>query len=474
MRRSLACLLVMLLVCSARVVAAEEHWRGEVELPNGVGLEITVHVERIGALGEAAATIDIPLQGVDGMALDEVVWTADELAFEIAAAGAVFKLERDGDAAEGTLDQLGQQFPVALRRLAPDEIDDAEPKRPQEPKPPFPYAELEVTVESVDSVTLAGTLTIPEGGGRHPAAVLVTGSGPQDRDEALMGHRPFAVLADHLARRGIATLRVDDRGVGGSTGRFQDATSADFALDAGAAVAFLTERPEIDAAQVGIIGHSEGGLVAPMVAAERDDVAFIVLLAGTGVPGREILVAQVRAILAAAGAKEPLLSEVAAAQRAVLQAIVDEAPREELRPLVRTLVVAQAGGPEALPPDAEGVIDAQIDAQLAMVQSPWFRSFLVLDPAESLERVTCPTLVLNGSLDVQVVAAQNVGPIVDALLAGGNSDVTAHVLPGLNHLFQRATRGTLDEYARIETTIEPEVLELISDWIRARTGLAPG
>ena len=281
-----------------------QRWKGEIELP-GVKLEFVALLTPAQGDAPAAGTLDIPMQGLKDGPLSEVVVSHERIAFVLALpqmppqAHARFSaaLAPDGQSAKGELRQSGGVFPVSMTRIAPDAA--VGPSRPQEPKPPFPYTQRDVTyVNAQDGTTLAGTLTIPPGDGPHPVAVLITGSGPQDRDETILGHKPFWVLADHLSRRGIAVLRSDDRGVGGRAAAPQS-TAHDFAADVLAAVAFLHTQPEIDARNIGVIGHSEGGIVGPIAASRSADIAFVVILAGTGINGRDILTLQSAAIMRA-------------------------------------------------------------------------------------------------------------------------------------------------------------------------------
>ncbi len=312
---------------------------------------------------------------------------------------------------------------------------------PQTPEPPFPYEVEEVAYDNAaDGVHLEGTLTIPPGAGPHPAALLITGSGPQDRDESIMGHKPFAVLADHLTRSGIAVLRVDDRGVGGSTGSVAESTGAELTRDAEAGVAFLRAHAHIDAKRVGVVGHSEGGSIGPRVAATDGKVAFVVMMAGPGVPGHEIVRLQAVEIARASGAQEAQLELVRTQQNATIDAIMDASSLEDARD------AAAAANPQG-----------------AAMVTPWFWDFLRYDPAPALRKVRCPVLVLNGALDRQVLPDQNL-PAVKAALAR-NRRAKIMRLPDLNHLFQHAQTGAPSEYAQIEETIDPEVLELISTWI---------
>ncbi|GMV27259.1 MAG: lipoprotein [Phycisphaerae bacterium] len=449
-------------------------WSGSIALPGGIKLDFSVD------LSSDKGTISIPMQGVRDLALDDVAVSETQLRFVLKPAGAPpmayahfdLKVEPDGTAA-GTLKQAGQEFPVTARRLAEGEKP-ASMNRPQEPKAPFPYAIEDVEFQNAEAgVTLAGTLVVPQTQGPHPAAVLVTGSGPQDRDESLLGHRPFLVLADHLVRHGIAVLRYDDRGVGKSTGSFATATSDDFAGDALAAVRFLMTRPEIDAKKIGIVGHSEGGLIAPICASRSSDVAYIVLLAGTGVPGAEIIALQGKLIAIANGAPADQAEQGAAMSAEVFRMIADGTPDDQVAARVREIAEQQFNAAPAAQDLGEEERTAKIDElvtqNMAQLTSPWFRRFLVMDPRENLRKVTCPVLAINGSLDLQVPPSQNLPEIEKAVKAGGNTDVTTRELPGLNHLFQRATTGSPTEYAQIEETFAPEALTLITEWITEKT-----
>ncbi len=344
--------------------------------------------------------------------------------------------------------------------------------RPQEPKPPYPYEAREVVVSHPDGHTLAGTLTIPEpdkfGEGPHPAVVMITGSGPQDRDESLLGHKPFAVLADHLTRQGIAVLRYDDRGTAGSTGDFASALSTDFATDAWAAVQFLHEVEAIDRSHIGLIGHSEGGVVAPMVAADHpDDIDFIVMLAGTGVPGDEIIRLQARLIMEAEGIPEERIEaslQVNAKMMNMLAGGVDsETIIEEVKPDLEELIsnVTEDDGEGS---DSEAIAQS-MQMLTAQLDSAWLRTFLTYDPRPTLAKVRCPILALNGTLDLQVWHEQNLPEIEKAVRdAGGN--VTVKSYENRNHLFQPAEIGTVGEYVQIEITMDPIVMDDIAQWIR--------
>jgi uncharacterized protein len=347
------------------------------------------------------------------------------------------------------------------------------PHRPQLPTKPYPYAEEQVTYENKKAgVKLAGTLTLPPGKGPFPALLLITGSGPQDRDETIVGHKPFLVLADHLTRRGVAVLRADDRGVGQSTGDFFTATSADFAEDVRAGVEYLTRRKEIDPRRIGLIGHSEGGLIAPMLAAHPSDIAFVVMLAGQGLPGDEVLYLQGEKILKTGGASAEQLDRQRELQTRLFALVKSEKEPDALERKVRSLLDAEVAKLSEEKKKEAAPLKAGMQAQIGMVTSPWLRYFIGYDPRPTLQKVRCPVLALVGSRDLQVVPQPNLLAIERALREGGNKDFTIKEVPNVNHLFQTCTTGELAEYAKIEETIAPAVLELITDWIATRTAAA--
>lgn len=451
---------------AATATAPTDHWQGTISLP-GATLEFMVRfTPDPEAPGGWTAVLDIPAQGVQNAPMSAVVYTATELAFTFAQPGAVFRgaIATDGRTAAGTLAQAGQTFPATFTRLTADEAAAAAPRRPQTPQPPFPYTEHEVTYRNEgDGITIAGTLTIPAGAGPFAAVVLITGSGAQDRDHAIMGHQPFRVLADHLARHGIAVLRSDDRGVGGTTGRTTAATSEHFARDALAGLAHLAGVERIDPRRRGLIGHSEGGMVAAIAAAQSADVAFVVMLAGAGVPGDEILRQQTRLLLAAAGTPTAQIDTILVRHRNLTDAVIADLPQPAQIDAMKALLRAQGVGA----PEPE--LTTTAERHLRGMQTPWFRFFLTFDPRPTLRQVRCPVLALNGSLDLQVPPAENLAAITQTLAEGGNQDVTVHELDGLNHLFQTATTGSVTEYATIEETFAPAALAIIADWIQGQS-----
>ncbi len=446
----------------AETPTAAGHWEGAIELP---GTPLTVLVDLRFADGAWQGTTDIPLQGAKGLALTSIRAAGDSLSFVIdkIPGAPTFRGVISGDAVAGQFTQGGQSFPFHLGREKM-----AGPKRPQEPRPPFPYLVEEVGFENGD-VHLAATLTLPTGQGPFPAAVLITGSGAENRDEELFGHKPFLVLADALTRAGIAVLRADDRGVGGSSGTVSGSTTSDFADDALAGLRYLKTRAEIAPACIGLIGHSEGGIAGPMAAARApQDVAFVVMLAGTGVPLDEVILRQTELLMRAGGASPADI----AAQTAQTKLIVDLVKSGADSTTVRAAVLAQIEAQLADLPDsaraAAGDTDVQADAIMQGTLNPWFRYAVSLDPRVALRQVKCPVLALNGTLDLQVDPEQNLPEIERALREGGNRDVTIQRLPGLNHLFQAATSGGVAEYGAIEETMNPAALGAVRDWILAR------
>ncbi|MCH8152765.1 MAG: alpha/beta fold hydrolase [Planctomycetes bacterium] len=363
----------------------------------------------------------------------------------------------------GTMKQAGIVMDIAFARN--DGYVGSELKRPQHPKPPYPYEVREVTIEHPDGHRLAGTLTVPAGKGPHPAAVLISGSGPQDRDETLLGHKPFLVIADYLTRHDIAVLRYDDRGTGQSTGEFSIATTQDFATDALAAVNYIMTQDGVDPERIGLIGHSEGAMVGPMVAGLTAAVAFVVLLAGPGVPGDELLRVQLKLVMEVGGAPEQAIQTALAQQAQFFQLVRQGASAEDLREAMRPVLEAQMKAMGVS--DDEELPEQLIEAQLDQLTSPWMRFFLTYDPRPALAEIKCPVLACNGTLDLQVWHEQNLDVIEQRITEAGG-DVTAKRYEGLNHLFQPATTGSIAEYATIEITFDETVLRDIVQWIKRK------
>lgn len=441
-------------------------WEGTLDV--GVAkLRLAFHFER-DADGNWTGKMDSPDQGALGMKLDAVTWKDDAVETAMKAIGGTYKgkLEADGRTLTGEWSQAGRSWPLVLKRV--DEVTKLE--RPEEPKPPYPYREEEVTFAGAnDDVHLAGTLTLPEGDGPFPAAILISGSGQQDRNETIFNHKPFWVLADALTRRGIAVLRVDDRGVGGSTGEVATATSRDFADDVRAEIKFLQGHKEIDSWRIGLIGHSEGGLIAPLVAAESHDVAFLVLLAAPGVNGEQIIYRQGELIAKALGADEATIKRQRGLQETFFAIVREEsegpAMQAKLNKAIEQTYAELSDAERAQLGDQKAVLEQQVK----LLQSPWFRYFLTYDPRPTLAKVKCPVLALNGEKDLQVDPQQNLPVLKEAFATSGNREVAIQELKGLNHLFQTCETGSLAEYGQLTETFAPSVLELIGDWVVERT-----
>lgn len=452
------------------------NWSGSLDVP-GAGVTLRLRFDVTRTDDGLAATLYSIDQGNAEIAVETVETDGSRVAMTMPSVGASFEgaLSDDGAAIDGTFTQMGAPMPLRLERVSEEDAE-AAARRPQDPEEPLPYPAEDVAYPNPDGGhTIAGTFTRPPGDGPFPAVILISGSGPQDRDEALLGHRPFLVLSDHLTRRGIAVLRFDDRGVGKSTGDFAAATSADFVSDVLAGVAYLLGRDDVEPDRIGLAGHSEGGLIAPMAAVASDDVAYIVLMAGPGVSGERVLYAQAELIGRAAGMSEARLAATRKLQTELFAILKTNEDPEASAPEMEALVRAHLE--EATPEERAqaGVADSAsferaVATEVRQVNSPWFRYFLVHEPAEFLERVTVPVLAVGGEKDLQVPSEENLGEIEAALKRGGNTRYEVHMLPDHNHLFQRAETGAPSEYATIDETWSVESMELVADWILERAG----
>jgi uncharacterized protein len=436
----------------------EGYWLGTIKA-GAIELRVAFHIQKKD--DALTVTMDSIDQGARDLAMDSATFADGKLTLKLDKAKLVYtgKLEADVDTIKGELEQGPVKIPLDLKR----QEKAFELKRPQEPKKPYPYLEEQVTFPSIaKDVKLAGTLTKPKGDGPFPCVVTITGSGPQDRDESLLGHKPFLVLADHLTRHGIAVLRFDDRGVGKSTGKFDTATSKDFADDVAGAVAFLKARKDVG--KIGLMGHSEGGMIAPMVAAADSSIGFIILLAGPGTPCDELLYAQGQLLVKAMGGDDKAQARQAAVQKKLFTLAKEGADANKINAALKEL--------EKDFTDEEkkelAKVEAGAAASVAMLATPWFKFFLNYDPAPTLQKVKCPVLAINGEKDLQVPPKENLAAIEKALKAGGNPDVTVKEYPGLSHLFQTCKTGLPSEYGKIEETISPAVLETIAEWIGKR------
>ena len=426
----------------------EGYWKGQIDL--GVQkLEMAFDIKATD--GGFSATLDVPAQGASDIPVDETVFQDNHLQLTMKAMGATYSGTMKEGRIEGEFTQRGMTFPLNLEKGEKE----SQQARPQDPQPPFDYHIEEVSfVNEKEGNTLTGTLTIPAGDGPFPAMVLVSGSGQQNRDEELMNHRPFWVIADYCARHGIAVLRYDDRGIGGSGGEVFNATSMDFSYDAEAAFDFLRRQKHIDASRVGILGHSEGGIINFMVASRRPEVAFLVSLAGPAVSGIEVLKEQQAAILRASGMTEEMVQFSSNTNAQLFNIVEASSDRVEADSLMRQLVKGW------------GYNEELTEQTVGPFTSPWMYYFLKYDPTEAIVNTRCPALLLNGSKDLQVIASQNL-PAYERIIAEyGKTNLTLQEMPDLNHLFQHCKTGSPNEYFEIEETISPEVLEKIVEFVK--------
>ncbi len=442
-------LIPLLFVVLQSQAQIEGYWKGEIDL-GMLKLEMAFNITAIE--NGFSATLDVPAQGAFDFPVDETTFKDGHLQLTMSSMDASYSGMTNEGVIEGEFTQKGMTFPLNLTKAEKKEQKKA---RPQDPQPPFNYHIEEVTfVNEKEGNTLVGTLTIPKGEGPFPAMVLVSGSGQQDRDEELMNHRPFWVIADYCALHGIAVLRYDDRGIGGSTGEVKNATSLDFSYDAEAAFDYLRNRKEINSSKIGVLGHSEGGIINFMVSARRPEVAFLVSLAGPSVNGIEVLKEQQAAILRASGMSEEVVQFNGNTNAQMFDIIEASSNREEADSLLRQLVKGW------------GYNEELTEQTVGQIASPWMYYFLKYDPTEAIVKTNCPALLLNGSKDLQVVASQNLPGYEKIIAEYGKTNLTLHELPDLNHLFQHCETGSPNEYLEIEETISPEVLEMIVGFVK--------
>lgn len=439
-------------------------WEGKLNI--GIEVRVVFHISDNGK-GGLVSTTDSPDQSVYGIKCDTTIITGEKITIEIKELGGSFVGQLLNDSTiDGKIIQ-GVELPIVLKKGSKP----SERKRPQTPQPPFPYKSEDVEYDNAErSLHYGATITIPEGKGPFPAAVLITGSGAQNRDEEIMGHKLFAVIADHLTRKGFIILRVDDRGMGKSTGKYGEATSADFAKDVNASVEYLLSRPEVDPKKLGLIGHSEGGMIAPMVATNRKDIDFIILLAGPGVKILDLMAEQNAAILRSAGISQLSIDAYLPLYRGMIGQILTAADSIAALNAVKKIVsewIAKTDPSQVKELDLQDAKKQdEVASQLVQVlYSPWFKYFLSFDPALYLEKLKCKLLAINGDKDIQVISKQNLPGIEAAMKKSKSKNYTIKEMPGLNHLFQTCNKCTLEEYGELDETFSPVALQLISEWL---------
>ena len=444
----------------------EGNWLATLDV-GGVKLRLLLKIQKTAA--GYTAKMDSVDQGAKDLPIDSVKLTGNQMSFSAAQFGMSYEgtVNDKTDEITGTFKQGAGTTPLVFKRTG----EVLMMTRPQDPKKPYPYDEENVSYRNTaDNVKLTGTLTLPPGGQtKHPAVILISGSGSQDRDSLIAGHRPFLVLADHLTRNGIAVLRVDDRGTGGSDLGSLTVTSENFMGDVLAGVALLKSRKEIDPKQIGLIGHSEGGMIAPMAAARSRDIAFIVMLAGLGQRGEDVIYTQTELIHRASGTDPETIASALVLMKSIIAVVKAETDEKRIGEGVNAALAKHASAMNESQRKAFEPIASSVKAFMPMYKMPWFRYFVMFDPALTLRNVRVPVLAINGELDLQVAWKENLDLIASGLKSGKNKDVTTKAFPKLNHLFQTSQTGLPAEYTTIEETISPQVLEVVSTWILERT-----
>ena len=439
-------------------------WYGKISV---MGSELHFSFDFIATNSIYSGTIDIPQQNAKGIPLSSVTFADKTLVFKFDQANFSYSGKlNDSNEFEGIFSQNGQNLPLNLSR---NQTEIKKAKRPQEPKPPFDYEVEEITfVNQKDKITLGGTLTSPKSD-NFPVVILISGSGQQDRNSEILGHKPFWVIADYLTKNGIGVLRIDDRGIGKSGGNPATSTTHDFATDIEAAVTFIKTKKGVNPKKIGLIGHSEGGMIAPIVASKDKNINFIVLLAAPGIPCDELLMEQTYLITKVSGATEDQIAETQKTNKLIYDLVKSDKNNDELKSGLENVFKTQF----MIDPSFANLSDTDknqmISQQIESVSFPWFRNFLRFKPEEYLKKVKCPVLVLNGENDLQVPPKSNMLGIKNALDKAGNKKVKFKEYPKLNHLFQESVTGSTEEYGSIEQTFSPTVLTDIKDWILVQT-----
>jgi pimeloyl-ACP methyl ester carboxylesterase len=444
------------------------NWLGKLKLPGGLELTIVFKITET-AEKKYSALLDSPDQGAKDIPCGDVKIFDDSLVIDVPVVNGSFegKIDWNNKTVIGKWHQAGSSFNLSLNYTE----NYTGLNRPQEPKPPFPYKIEEVLIENEkDEVYLSGTLTIPEKGENFPAVILLSGSGPQNRDEEIFGHKPFLVIADFLTRNGFAVLRYDDRGVNASTGDFSKATTYDFANDALAAVEFLKSRKEIDKNKIGLIGHSEGGMIAQIAAVKNpEDVKFLIMLAGVGIEGDELILLQSKIIARLEGRPDEEIDKAMINQEKLVSLLKSDKQNNEIEKEIRQIINESFSNLPELSQETKENIEKMVDMQIKTVMSDWYRSFLKFNPSDYLEKILIPVLALNGEKDAQVPAKENLLAIEEALMKAGNKNFKIVELKGLNHLFQTSETGSISEYGKIEETFSQTALDEMINWLKEIT-----
>lgn len=460
---------IFTILCSLQVIGQRSDfvgtWKGKI-----MAFNLTMVINISEKDGQLAATMDSPDQGAKDIPCDQVVVSGNLITISVSVIGGNFtgNLSTDKKTISGKWNQGGGSFDLIVGK---DGIPVPKAK-PQTPQPPFTYKSEEVEYDNADkTVHLAGTLTYPGSGSKFPAVVLVSGSGQQDRDETIMGHKPFAVIADRLTKLGFAVLRVDDRGVGKSTGEVEKASSADFAKDVMTSIDYLEARKEIDKDKLGLIGHSEGGLIASVVAAARPEIHYIILLAGPGIKGADLLTEQGEQVLLKNGASKEAVAAYMPLYKKIIRLSVDEVDSAAIAKKAREAVAEWRKGVkpaylEELGFSSEEKAQAITDNLISGFSAPWMQYFLRSDPSVFLQQASAKVLALNGEKDIQVIASSNTEAIRKALQKSKSPAYDVKILPGLNHLFQKCGSCTITEYGMLDETFSEDALAEITQWLQ--------
>jgi hypothetical protein len=442
-------------------------WQGKLSV-SATSLRLVVHIKEEGS--GFSATLDSPDQGAKGIPVSRVERKGDSLLLEIAAAGAKLSGRLTSDTTFNGQWSQGFSFPLDLKKL-PEGETLAVAKRPQTPKPPFPYHSTDVVYYNRDrSIQFGGTITRPNGSGPFPAVLLLTGSGQQNRDEELFDHKPFAVIADYLTRKGYLVLRVDDRGVGQTTGDVKNATTKDFTDDAMVGLDYLKSLPETEKSKIGLLGHSEGGMIAQMVAAQRRDLAFVILLAAPGEKVMDLMVHQNKAILQSAGVPAQTADSYLALYRSLITALLLSPSNDQNNTALQMVDNWVKKTPAAIVAATTGIKDEKSKETFLHnfsegINTAWFRYFFRYNPDAYVKKITASVLALNGDKDIQVVAKPNLAALKASLQKSKAKRFDVIEVSGLNHLFQHCATCTVAEYGQLEETLAPEVLETIGSWL---------